>query len=103
MVGGYQYAKVANPDGTLRDKYGTASRFQSKGDYFSDVFVFDTNRSCFGTADKLPLNNNGAMTVVCGNNVFLLGGETGGAVVEGEVFGHHPDLCLIGAIREINE
>lgn len=100
LIGGYQYAKVANPDGTLRDKYGTASRFQAKGDYYSDVFVYDTQSDLFGTADNLPLNNNGSMTVVYNDKVFLLGGETGGAVVEGEVFGHHPDLCLIGTIRE---
>ena len=80
-----------------------ASHFQNKGDYFNDVFVYDTQSKLFGTADKLPLNNNGTMTVVFGDKVFLLGGETGGAVVEGEVFGHHPDLCLIGTIREINQ
>jgi N-acetylneuraminic acid mutarotase len=100
LTGGAQYKKIMNPDGTIRDKYGVASRFQNKGDYFNDVFVYDTQSQGFGTADKLPLNNNATMTVMYGDKVFLLGGETGGAVVEGEVFGHHPDLCLIGTIRE---
>ncbi len=101
LVGGCQFDKIANPDGTLRDKYGTPSRFQGKGDYFNDVFVFDTKTGRFGTADKLPLNNNLPMTVVYGDEIFLLGGETGGSVVEGEAYGHHPELFLRGRIREL--
>jgi N-acetylneuraminic acid mutarotase len=100
LIAGAQYPKVANPDGTIRDKYGVPSQFQDKGSYFNDVFVYDVQSNLFGTADKLPLNNNATMTVVCGDKVYMLGGETGGAVVEGELFGHHPDLCLIGTIRE---
>jgi N-acetylneuraminic acid mutarotase len=101
LVGGGQYEKVANPDGTFRDKYGTPSRFQGKGDYFNDVFVYDTQTGQFGTADKLPLNNNLPMTVVHGEEIFLIGGETGGSVVEGEAYGHHPDLLLRGRIRTL--
>lgn len=101
LVGGAQYAKVAKPDGTIVDKYGVASRFQNKGDYFNDVFVYDTQTGLFGTADRLPLNNNLPMTVVQGDKIYLIGGETGGATIEGELYGHHPELCLIGTIREI--
>jgi N-acetylneuraminic acid mutarotase len=101
LVGGCQYDKIANPDGSFRDKYGTPSHFQGKGDYFNDVFVYDTQTGEFGTADKLPLNNNLPMTVVHGDEIFLIGGETGGSVVEGEPYGHHPDLLLRGRIREL--
>jgi hypothetical protein len=99
LVGGFQLEQVANPDGTFRDKYGTASRFQGRGEYFNDVFVYDTQTGLFGTADKLPLNNNLPMTVVHGDEILLIGGETGGSVVEGEAYGHHPDLLLRGRIR----
>jgi hypothetical protein len=83
LGGGAQYNKVANPDGTIREKYGKASRFQDKGDYYNDVFVFDTQTRLLGTADKLPLNNNATMTVMHGDKVYMLGGE---------IFGHYPDL-----------
>ena len=38
------------------------------------------------------------MTVVREDRIYLIGGETGGGVVEGEYYGHHPDLLLIGRI-----
>lgn len=100
LVGGYQYAKVAQPDGTIRDKYGTASRFDGKGDYFNDVFVYDTKADFFGTADPLPINNNQPMAVVRGDEVFLIGGEADARVIDGEYYGHHPDLLLQGKISE---
>jgi N-acetylneuraminic acid mutarotase len=101
LIGGYQYPMVANPDGTLRDKYGAASKFQGKGAYHNDVFVYDTRTNLFGSADKLPLNNNVPMAVVREDEVFLIGGETGGATIDGEAYGHHPDLFLRGRIEEI--
>jgi len=100
LVGGYQYPEVANPDGTTRTKYGQGSRFNNEGAYYNDVFVYDTVTDLFGMADKLPINNNLPMTVVRGDEVFLIGGETGSGTVEGEFYGHHPDLFLIGKIAE---
>ncbi len=99
LIGGHQYARVANPDGTIRPKYGRAGRFEGKGAYHNDVLVYDTKTGLFGRADSLPLNNNLPMAVVRGDEVFLIGGETGGAVVEGEPYGHHPDLLLVGRIK----
>ena len=99
LVGGAQYEKIANPDGTFRDKYGTPSRYPGNS-FCNGVLVYDVQTGLFGTADKLPLNNCLPMTVVHGDKAYLLGGEIGSAVVEGEVFGHHPDLLLMGTIRE---
>jgi N-acetylneuraminic acid mutarotase len=99
LGGGYQYGQVANPDGTTRDPYGTPRRFQDKGDYSNDMFVYDTRTGLFARADAMPLNNNMSMMVVHGNEVYTIGGETGGAVVEGEFYGHHPELLLKGKIR----
>lgn len=100
LVGGAQYEKIANPDGTLRDKYGIPSRFD--GNMFCNgVLVYDTETGLFGTADHLPLNNCLPMTVVEGDKAYLIGGEIGGAVVEGERYAHHPDLLLVGTIREL--
>jgi len=102
LGGGYQYAKVANPDGTTRPTYGKAHRFQDKGEYYNDVFVYDTETGQFGRADSMPLNNNMSMMIVHGDQLCSIGGETGGAVVEGEFYGHHPELFLKGKIREVN-
>ena len=102
LVGGYQYARVANPDGSTRAKYGQPSKVEGKGDYYRDVFVYDTRRDLFGTADPLPINNNLPMAVVRRDEVFLLGGECDGREIEGEYYGHHPDLFLRGKIREVD-
>ncbi|MGE3317296.1 MAG: Kelch repeat-containing protein [Planctomycetaceae bacterium] len=99
LPGGHQYAYVANPDGTVRSKYGTASQHRPESGLHNDVFVYDTETDRFGTADKLPIDNNLPMTVVRDDKIYLLGGETGGGIVGGEYYGHHPDLLLIGTIR----
>jgi len=102
LGGGYQYDCVANPDGTTRKPYGTPRRFQDKGDYFCDMFVYDTVTGLFGRADPMPLNNNLSMTVVNGDALYLIGGETGGAIIDGEYYGHHPELCLKGVVSEVS-
>ncbi|MBL8851643.1 MAG: hypothetical protein JNG89_18310 [Planctomycetaceae bacterium] len=101
LPGGHQYEYVLNPDGTVRPKYGLASRKNAGSGLHNDVFVYDTHTGDFGTADPLPIDNNLPMTVVSGDEIFLLGGETGGGVVDGEYYGHHPDLWLRGGIRVV--
>lgn len=101
LVGGCQYPKVENPDGTLRPAYGKPSKHYPGKPYFSDVFVYDSQSNLFGTADPLPLNNNTPMTIVRGDRIYLAGGETGGSTIEGESFGHHPDLFLVGKISHL--
>ncbi len=98
LISGYQYAHIANPDGSVRTTYGKAGRFQNKGEYHNDVFVYDTKTNLFGRADSLPINNNAPMAIIRNDEVFILGGETGGGWVEGEYYGHHPDLLLVGRI-----
>jgi hypothetical protein len=63
------------------------------------VFVYDTKTDTFGSATPLPLNNNLPMAVVRGEHVHLIGGEIGGAVIDGEHYGHHPELYLIGTVK----
>ena len=67
------------------------------------MFVYDAQTGRFGRADSLPIDNNLPMTVVRDNRIYLIGGETGGGVVDGEYFGHHPDLLLIGTITAIGD
>ncbi len=98
LPGGHQYAWVANPDGTIRPRYGVASSFRRESGLHNDFFVYDTHTGLFGTGDKLPIDNNLPMTVVRGNEIFLLGGETGGGEIDGVWYGHHPDLLLIGQV-----
>ena len=103
LVGGFPYAEVANPDGTSRPSYGEAHKFANQGGYYNDVFVYDTEADLFGTADSLPINNAGPMTVVRGNEVFLVGGEADARKINGEYYGHHPDLFLRGKIEQLKE
>ncbi len=102
LPGGHQYTYVLRPDGTVDDKYGSASQARPESGLHNDCFVYDTQTELFGTADPLPIDNNLPMTVVHGDDVFLLGGETGGGVVDGEYYGHHPDLFLRGRIQKAN-
>jgi hypothetical protein len=94
---------VLNPDGTSRPAYGKVFKALPDQDYCSDVLVYDTVANRFGRATSLPINNNMPMAVVVGDNLHLLGGETGGCVVEGESYAHHPDLHLIGKLRVVGE
>jgi N-acetylneuraminic acid mutarotase len=103
MVGGAQYANVTSPDGSLHPVYGTTNKYYPDNPYNSDIFVYDTATDLFGTATGLPLNNNLPMTVVQGDKIYLVGGETGGCVIDGELFGHHPDLFLTGTIQVVPE
>jgi N-acetylneuraminic acid mutarotase len=101
LPGGHQYAWVANPDGTLRPRYGKASQKRPESGLHNDVFVYDVKSGLYGKADALPIDNNLPMSVVRGDRIYLVGGETGGGVVEGEYYGHHPDLLLVGRIRPL--
>jgi hypothetical protein len=101
LIGGCQYGHVIGPDGSVKPVYGKPFRRYPDRDCFSDVFVYDTKRDRFGTATPLPLNDCRPMIVTAGDHIHLLGGETFGAVVEGEPFAHHPDLYLVGTIRAI--
>ena len=103
LPGGYQYGQVINPDGSLRPVYGKPSNLNKGTGLFNDVFVYDVKTDRFGTADPMPIDNNLPMTVVRGDRIYLLGGETGGEVVEGEFYGHHPDLLLIGKLEAIQQ
>ena len=64
------------------------------------MLVYDAVKNIFGRADSMPLNNLAPTAVLRGNELYLLGGETGGSIIEGKFYGHHPDLCLIGKISE---
>jgi hypothetical protein len=101
LIGGCQYPKVANPDGTVRDSYGTPSKLNGTGTYFNDVFVYDTVKCIFGTADPLPINNNLPLAVISGDELFLMGGECDGTIIDGEYYGRHPDLLLKGRISVV--
>jgi hypothetical protein len=102
LPGGYQYGCVARPDGTTGPPYGAPTSHPDQpytyGVFYNDVFVYDTLLNTFGRTNLMPLNNNLPMTVVHGDEVFCIGGETGGALVYGVYFGHHPELCLVGQI-----
>lgn len=101
LPGGHQYPYVCNPDGTVRPKYGIASQKRPASGLHNDVFVYDTRTNLFGTADKLPIDNNLPMSVVRDDRLYLLGGETGGGFVEAEYYGHHPDLFLVGKMTVV--
>lgn len=99
LVGGYQYGAVLNPDDSTRPVYGEPTRHYADNPMASDIFVYDTQTGSFGRATSLPLNNNLPMTVLRDETLHLVGGEIQHAVIDGEHFGHHPDLYLRGTIR----
>lgn len=99
LPGGYQYPKVANPNGTFREPFGKPTKVENRGDYYGDVFGYDTRTNTFGTADMLPINNNLSTTIVHGDELILLGGEADARTLGGVYYGHHPDLFLRGKIR----
>jgi hypothetical protein len=101
LPGGYQYAWVLGTDGRIGKPYGKATSTNPKTGLYHDVFVYDTQTGRFGSTNPMPLDNNLPMTVVSGDQIYLLGGETGGGYVEGEYYGHHPELLLIGTIEEM--
>jgi hypothetical protein len=43
------------------------------------------------------------MAVLRGAVLHLIGGETGGAIVDGVPFAYHPDLYPVGKIRPVAE
>jgi len=98
LIGGFQYANVMGPDGKTRKSFGKVTKHYPQKDYCSDILVFDTASNSFGRATQLPLNNNMPMAVLRGDILHLIGGETGGATIDGEAYGHHPDLYLIGKL-----
>lgn len=100
LIGGYQYGKVMNPDGRTRPTFGTPQRHYPRNSMCSDIFVYDTRTDTFGRATAMPLNNNLPMAVVHHDRLHLIGGEIDAALIEGEHYGHHPDLYLVGTIRE---
>jgi hypothetical protein len=101
LVGGYAYGAVLKPDGSVAESYGGVTRHYANNAMCSDVFVFDAQAGIFGRATPLPLNNNLPMAVIEGNRLHLVGGEIGEATIDGEHFGHHPDLYLVGTISEV--
>ncbi len=98
LPGGHQYTYINNPDGTIRPAYGKASRKRAESGLHNDVFVYDTKTDLFGAGDPLPIDNNLPMSVVRGQRLYLLGGETGGGEIDGKYYGHHPDLLLVGTM-----
>lgn len=99
LPGGHQYGHVANPDGTVRAAYGAASRKRPESGLHNDVFIYDTITNRFGTGTALPIDNNLPMSVIRGDQLYLIGGETGGGEINGKYYGHHPDLLLIGKLK----
>jgi len=101
LPGGHQYSHVANPDGSVCDPYGKAGQKRPASGLHNDLFVYDTQSDQFGTGDPLPIDNNLPMSVIRGDRLYLIGGETGGGEIDGRYFGHHPDLLLIGTMKEL--
>jgi hypothetical protein len=105
LLGGYDYGCVRNPDGTTGPPYGTPSSHPDQpflhGVFYNDAFVYDTMTDTFSRTDKLIYNNNLPMTVVHGEEFFLIGGETGGVEIDGVYYGHHPELCIVGQIEPV--
>ena len=112
LIGGAQFATIQYPDGRVEksESWGLAKMFFPKylkeswvgrpQRYTSDIFVYDTHTDSFAEATMLPFNNNMMKVVVRGDKLYLMSGETGGAVMGGEYYGHHPDFFVVGTIQK---
>lgn len=103
LIGGAQYGQVMGPDGQPHPIYGNTFKHYPNKWYNSDIFVYDTRSGTFGAATPMPLNNNMPASVLQGSQLHLIGGETLGSVIDGELYGHHPDLYLIGDLRAVGK
>lgn len=111
LIGGYQYGTAWNNKVKIKPYGKGLHSCQTNTAYYCDVFVYDTATDTFGRAEDLPLNTNKPVTVLRGNEIFLMGGETGGARLtdtpneikctpdSGEEYAHRPDLFMIGSIK----
>ncbi|HRK35798.1 MAG TPA: kelch repeat-containing protein, partial [Candidatus Hydrogenedentes bacterium] len=108
---GYQYGAVMRPDGSIENSYGTPEKVKrtwkshpmfATTHYYNHHFVYDTRTNLFGTATSLPTDDVATITVVEGDTVYMLPGETGGFEWNGEYFGHHPEFVLIGTAKELD-
>lgn len=92
------YGKVSTVN---RDQWKRHPRISDHVSYVNQIWVYDTQTNLFGTATKLPFDDNGSPSFVIGNEYYLFPGETAGFYWEGEYFGHHPEFVLKGMIKEL--
>jgi len=103
LIGGAQYGRVMGPDGQPHPIYGNTYKHYPNKWYNSDIFVYDTHTDTFGSATPMPLNNNLPAVVLKSNQLHLIGGETHGCAIDGELYGQHPDLYLIGDLKAASD
>ena len=62
--------------------------------YSNGVMVYDVLNDKFFWTDPLPINNNYPLVVIADDDIYIIGGETGGGCVLGKPTGRHSDLVL---------
>jgi len=112
LATGHMSKTVRNIDGTTRPGYGKGSQVDRsswkqhpnlKGVRFSNhLWVYDTQTNLYGTATKLPYDDQVPPTYIIGDTVYMFADETAGFMFDGEYFGHQPEFVLKGKLRELD-
>ena len=104
LVGGYGYKTgVVNNVIKTREELGyegmpyldASVNFMQ---YSNGVMVYDVLNDKFFWTDPLPINNNYPLVVIADDDIYIIGGETGGGCVLGKPTGRHSDLVLKAGI-----
>ena len=77
---------------TLQDAY-EASIFGHRA-YSNAILVYDVLRNEFFWSDSLPIDINQPQTVMHGDDMILVGGETSMGCAFGKAFGRHADTLI---------
>ncbi len=111
LPGGARFpgSNVQYPDGRIAKLFGKAKMTYTKTlrkdwkgraqRYVSHVLVYDTQTGAFGEATMLPFNISTPRFVVRGDRLWLISGETGGLIMDGEYYGNNPDFFLEGILQ----
>jgi N-acetylneuraminic acid mutarotase len=99
LVGGYQWDYIYYNNEFL-EKCGIATKHNNTGDYYNDLYIYDSLTNTFGRTTGLPINNATPNTILIDNKIYIIGGECDPTYINGIFYGHHPDLNLIGIITE---
>ena len=111
LATGYMSKTVRNIDGSTRPGYGKGSRANvtwkqhpnlNGARFYNHLWVYDTKTNLYGTATKLPYEDQVPPTYIIGDSVYMFADETGGFMFDGEYFGHQPEFVLKGKLKELD-
>ena len=105
LVGGYGYksAVVNNIVKTQEELKYTGMPYLNNDvniwAYSNGVMVYDILKDQFFWTDPLPIGNNYPLVSIVGDELYVIGGETGGGCLLGKPVGRHSDIVFKAEIQ----